>query len=162
MRKKQKRLSTATPIDARLCDLYDVDPGSGCWIWNYTKTSHNYGVITIDGRQVAAHRFSYQWFIGEIPSGLFVCHKCDNPLCINPSHLFLGTHVDNMQDASRKGRLRNGGRRGTKNGKAKLTEENVRAIRSASGTLHEIAAQFGVKHAIIGKIRTRKAWAHLE
>jgi hypothetical protein len=67
-----------------------------------------------------------------------------------------------MRDASRKGRIKNGGREGTKNAKARLTEDNVRAIRSASGTLHEIAERFGVKHAIIGKIRTKKAWTHIE
>lgn len=161
MRKKKRRPNTETPIDARFHSLYDIEQNSGCWVWNYTRTSNNYGLLTINGEQVPAHRFAYQWFIGEISDGLFVCHSCDNPPCVNPSHLFLGTHSDNMRDASDKGRLKNGGREGAKNGRAKLTEDDVRAIRAASGTLHEIAEQFGVKHAIIGKIRTQKAWRHI-
>ena len=77
---------------------------NGCWLWQRAKTNQGYGSLVIGGERWKAHRLAYSVFRGPIPEGLYVCHKCDVPQCVNPYHLFLGTHSDNMQDASKKGR----------------------------------------------------------
>lgn len=76
-----------------------------CWIWNGKKNNKGYGLIYAGRNNVLAHRFSYEMKFGKIPKGKFGCHKCDNPICVNPDHIFIGTQHDNMRDASLKGRL---------------------------------------------------------
>lgn len=76
----------------------------GCWIWQGGKNKDGYGAATVNGKYINAHRLSFKLNIGEIPKGMFVCHTCDTPSCINPEHLFLGTHEDNMKDMKKKGR----------------------------------------------------------
>lgn len=83
-----------------------VEKTESCWLWRGAVDTAGYGDCWFRGRTTGAHRVSWQIFRGEIPDGLFVLHKCDNPICVNPDHLFLGTHSDNMQDASAKGRLK--------------------------------------------------------
>ena len=97
-----------SPTSARL-DRFNqlVTVSSGCWNWTGKKNWKGYGVFWACGRYVGAHRFSYYAYRGSIPNGLFVCHICDNPGCVNPSHLFLGTARDNTQDSIRKGRYWN-------------------------------------------------------
>jgi len=82
----------------------DYSPITGCWIWTRAQRA-GYGAVYVNGKKESAHRVAYRLYIGEIPVGLCVCHTCDNPLCVNPDHLFLGTHSDNMKDAYAKGRL---------------------------------------------------------
>lgn len=83
-----------------------VEKGPGCWEWQGPKNGpKGYGLIEIDGKKVLAHRWSYEHHKGPIEHGLYVCHECDNPKCVNPSHLWLGTARDNIQDAITKGRL---------------------------------------------------------
>lgn len=135
---------------------------SECWDWTAGKHRQGYGQFKLDGRQQLAHRFSYQLYIGGITDGLCVCHKCDNPACVNPSHLFLGTQNDNMHDCANKGRSFDSS--GEKNGMSKLTEEDVRTIRTmyASGARQaDIAREFGVSRSTIYLIVHNRHWTKL-
>lgn len=82
---------------------YTVNPQTGCWEWKNSVGKNQYGHMGIGKKTSPAHRVSYELFIGEIPEGLFICHKCDNKPCVNPMHLFVGTQKDNMTDAQSKG-----------------------------------------------------------
>lgn len=93
-----------TPVQ-RLAQYTNV--GDGCWTWTGPHTPRGYGMVGSGNQKEYAHRLSYQLFVGEIPEGFEVCHHCDDPSCVNPGHLFVGTRADNMQDAKRKGRVRN-------------------------------------------------------
>lgn len=103
---------------------YSID---GCHYWTGAVNGPGYGSIKVNRKSEPAHRISYILYRGEIPSGLFVCHKCDNPGCVNPHHLFLGTRQDNMDDMIKKNRKADC--RGTKNGSSKLTDAQVREIK---------------------------------
>lgn len=103
-----------------------------CWGWKGYKIKNGYGRITINRKTYLSHRLIYILSYGEIAKGICVCHKCDNPACCNPKHLFLGTHKDNMNDMINKGRQKI--LKGEKCGKSKLTEENVREIRRLYAT----------------------------
>lgn len=108
---------------------------------------------------------SFMLYNGELPAGLDVCHKCDNPSCCNPEHLFLGTRSENMKDAVFKGRHKGyeniKSSRGVENGRAKLTEEAVREIRKSILTENALAKRYGVSRSQIGSIRRKVTWAHV-
>lgn len=85
--------------------LFIVNPDTGCWEWQRASDGLGYGQLNVDGKRYKAHRFFYEQKYGPIPEGLFLCHRCDNPACVNPDHMFVGTQKDNMRDAALKGRI---------------------------------------------------------
>ena len=136
-----------------------VDEGTGCWNWTAYKDRDGYGRMRFHGRMRLAHRVSFEVFCAPIPAGMYVLHCCDNPSCVNPDHLFLGTHADNMADKVSKGRQV--AFPGASNGSSKLTASDVLAIREAACTQRDIAKTFGVSVSLISQIRSRKLWNHL-
>lgn len=137
-----------------------INKTDGCWLWSGAISAHGYGYIKQHGQARLAHRVSWEMEGGPIPNGLFVCHRCDVRNCVNPKHLFLGTHDDNMQDASEKGRWACG----EKQWMSKLTAAQVveiRRLRSNGIKLKVIAEEFGVSTPTICQIINRKLWAHI-
>ena len=149
------------PLLERFEEKFRKTPG--CWEWLASRLPFGYGQIMINKRPRVAHRISYSLYVGPIPDGMQVLHKCDNPPCVNPDHLWIGTHADNMKDKVLKGRSNNKekGSPGEKNGRAKLTEINVRNIRSSTEQTKILAARYGVERTRIQKIRSNSSWKHL-
>jgi len=130
----------------------------GCWEWKKSSVGAGYGVISFFKRNYYVHRISYRLFIGEIPNGLMVCHKCDNVKCFNPEHLFLGTQKDNMSDAIKKNRMKFIPK-GVYKGKLKYTDKMVsemRKMRADGFTIREIRETYGISQAQLWKILTNK------
>jgi hypothetical protein len=141
---------------------------TACWVWTGGKTSNTkegYGQTSTKGRNELAHRKSWELHFGVIPAGLCVCHKCDNRICVNPDHLFLGTNKDNMEDCVAKGRFVVNSKVGVDCSSAKLTEEQVLEIRKLYATgqygYRGLAEQFGVDFGLIGRIIRREFWTHI-
>lgn len=128
----------------------------GCWIWEASKTWDGYGRFYFNHRQHLAHRVAYEIYKGKIPDGLIICHKCDTPSCVNPDHLFLGTHKDNAQDMISKGRKFI--TEGETHPMHKLTWDKVKEIRQDTRTQKEIALTYGVSRSMIGMIKQNKFW----
>lgn len=124
---------------------YDVNPETGCWEWNRSRNWAGYGATRYNGQSTGAHRAYHAHYNGPIPAGMLVMHSCDNPCCVNPAHLSLGTQRDNMHDRDRKGRNRNNP--GALHGAAVLTPDGVRAafaLREQGWLQREIASALGV------------------
>ena len=136
---------------------------SECWLWT-AAVRHGYGAIwegRRGGKMLLAHRLAYELYTGrEIPEGIYICHACDTPACVNPSHLVAGSAAWNMADMVAKGR------HVTLKGEAlpqtKLTEDEVLEIRAAPGLQREIAKRFGVSRQLVGYIKLRQIWSHLK
>lgn len=133
----------------------------GCWLWTAAQTKSGYGHMNTGGEMTRAHRVSYVLYKGSIPDGLFVCHSCDVRLCVNPSHLFLATGKENSEDMVRKGRST----RGEKNSSAKLTEDDVRYLRSIPKRDKVRKLLFAKQHSIayssLAQIINRRKWKHV-
>jgi hypothetical protein len=134
--------------------------GEGCWRWSAAKLPTGYGIFRLNGRNHYAHRLAYELWVGEISKGMFVCHRCDNPSCVRPDHLFLGTNRDNIADRTAKGRSHRP--IGERNPKAKLSSEDVAAIRSDTGRSSDIAKKYGIAPDTVRHIRNRRIWRHLQ
>ncbi len=106
LRKAWGTRKAKNPILKLFNEKWMPEPNSGCWLWTAYVDRDGYGNITINRKPTPAHRASWELFKGTIPKGLLVCHKCDTPACVNPDHLFLGTHKDNIRDSFAKGRKR--------------------------------------------------------
>lgn len=128
--------------------------GKECWEWTASKFRRGYGQLSHGQKNLKAHRVSYVLHFGNIPDGKLVCHRCDNPSCVNPEHLFLGSQFDNVKDQIAKGRRHDV--RGEKNGMAKLTEKEVNKIRKeyklGKVSQYFLAAKFGVSQGHISEI----------
>lgn len=131
----------------------------GCWIWMGKRHRSGYGEVFINGKGILCHRYAWKQTYGHIPHGLFVCHHCDTPSCVNPTHLFLGTARDNTQDRDRKERTA----KGEKSGTAKLTSTQVLDMRALKGTVSnkKIAILFSIHLSTVEKILGRKTWKHI-
>lgn len=128
-----------------------------CWEWPDLKNEHGYGLISYLRTPTRVHRFVYETIHG--PTDLFVLHKCDNPACFNPNHLFAGTQTDNMQDCSRKGRVKYPRLRGERHPMAKLPDAGVTAIlqRLLNGEAQvSLAREYGVSQSVISLIKLGK------
>lgn len=144
----------------------DRSSADGCWPYRGSISSHGYGKVAVtldDGKRadLLAHRIAWEREHGPIPRGMFVCHHCDNPPCVRPDHLFLGTPKENTQDMRSKGR----GSYGMNRWSARLSEDDVRAIRAAlaQGIIgRALARQYGVAGTTISAIRTRTNWTYLD
>ena len=137
------------------------EPNTGCWIWA-GSCSMGYGMIGVKGKNVKASRLSYTMYKGEIPDGLIVCHHCDNTYCVNPDHLFLGTHQDNANDKMRKGR--HNASKGENNPSSKLNNEIVLEILTLRGMgLGEvrIGKALGVSRWGVSKVMYGRSWTHI-
>ena len=140
---------------------------NGCWEWTAYRTGCGYGQLGAGGRKegvLYAHRLSYEIHVGAIPDGMFVCHRCDNPPCVNPAHLFLGTPEDNSHDARDKGRLVTPVLFGENAAPAVLTEVQAREIlarRQGGEILRTIASDYGVTITTVSYLARGKTWKHL-
>lgn len=140
-----------------------IEITKNCWLWEGYKNNCGYGEFKVNNKMTKAHRFSWSYYYGEIPAGLYVLHSCDNPGCVNPEHLFLGTPKDNAIDRQKKDR---GYRpRGEKCAHAKLKNEDVIKIRNRinnNETVMKIAKDYNVSWTTINSIKKQKTWNHIK
>lgn len=146
----------------------NITDRDSCWEWMCGKNKTGYGLFNINSQNYLAHRIAYTLLRGDIPRHICVCHTCDNPGCVNPGHLFLGTHKENMEDCWNKGRGYSGGPKlpliGSKNHQAKLSEDNVIEIRllAQSGVRRDkMALDYGVTVTTICRVINRVDWKHV-
>lgn len=148
------------PLSERLA-LHSEACASGCLLWTAKINADGYGRLKWNGRHRAAHRLAYEIAYGPIPKGLAVCHRCDVRNCIEPEHLFVGTHTDNMRDMMAKGRHKRPDSRGEKHGNARLTAADVLAIREDKRRVREIARHYKIDSGAISRIRSGERWGHV-
>lgn len=154
----------------RFVEKFSVLTVDECWQWEGANDTCGYGNVTINGRNKKAHRVAWESVNGQIPEGMYICHRCDNPGCVNPTHLFIGTQKDNMRDMKNKGRRKgiipnwktSPVKTGEKNANAKLSYKKAEEIRSLynSGdkTMVLLASMYGVNRNLISKVVRGKVW----
>lgn len=142
------------------------EPNTGCWLWDGSSHPRGYGCF-YDGKTRRAHRYAWALTVGPVPPGLFVCHRCDTPACVNPAHLFLGTPSDNAADAASKGRLhlQTAPVKGEAHWQHVLTDEIVvwirRVARAGTMTSGQVADRLGVSRTVVQDIAIGRKWKHI-
>jgi hypothetical protein len=158
---KIPRWSNTDTFQERFWRNVDKKSEDECWKWIGAFNHSTYGILCWSNKRVFAHRASWIVHNGDIPNGMLVCHKCDNPACVNPNHLFLGTQLENMMDAKNKDRCIRGER-----GRHTLTEDQVKQIRVLASTKEhtqiEIGEIFGISRVHVWYLVNRKSWAWLK
>lgn len=149
-RKRRNGDATTPSLMGIFNSKYMPEPNSGCWIWLGTIKNSGYGIIQYKKNRKRAHRLSFELHNGTIPNGLHVLHRCDNPTCVNPDHLFLGNHTDNMKDMVRKNRFF-----------SKLNRKKVASIKKDKRAAPVIAEAHGVSIGSIRNIKQNKTWRHI-
>ena len=151
------------PLEERFHAKYAIDEKSGCWIWTAVLNDKGYGMIGLPrtNRIARAHRVSWQLHKGDIPTGLYVLHRCDTPSCVNPEHLFVGTLKDNAQDMVNKGRDFRPDNRGERATWHKLTEEQALDCLTRRMSARKFAIMYGVSRSAVQRIWEGKNWRHL-
>lgn len=131
---------------------------NNCWEWTGLKDKDGYGLFNYKQKQYRAARTALSIDGRIVPDGMYACHHCDNPSCVKPSHLYIGTPKDNSRDAI----VRNRNRRGERSHFSKLTDDIVRHIRTADKCVGDLAKEYNVSHSAISLVRSRKTWKHIE
>lgn len=158
---RQRKLRNGKTLRDNFEDKYIPEPNSGCWFWIGSLAGNRYGKIRPDTGErtdLLAHRVSYELFKGTIPPDHIVCHRCDNVRCVNPDHLFIGTHKTNHTDAINKGRIKVAGKH---NPRAFLSEQDVVRIRTDGRPANVVAREYGVWPSTIHRIWNRETWTSL-
>jgi len=149
------------PVCKRFESKFIPTPECGCWIWTAGQDSKGYGRFFAHNKNMRAHRVSWEFYVGEIPAKVNVLHICDLPSCVNPQHLFLGNHFENMKDMAKKKRAKHPDQKGENHSQAKLNETQIREIRNCSDNNRKIALKYGVSDSMICQIKKRKKWIHV-
>lgn len=143
-------------IHSRFEALYIPEPNTGCFLWLGALRGKGYGCFKVGNKNQIASRVSYELYKGPIPEGMVVCHSCNTPSCVNPEHLYVGRYSDNTQQAVKEGRQFIAS--GTKNGQAKLTYEQVVAIRNDPRYQREIAKDYNISQLHVSRIKRKLVW----
>ena len=157
---------TRGPVEIRLLRRVAFDEPDKCWLWVGATIAAGYAVLGTDAGSVRGHRLMWTIVNGPIPNGLEVCHKCDVPRCLNPRHLFLGTHAENMADAKAKGRMHNWSHyTNMPPQKPKISIARIAEMRELHRrhvlTYRQLAAKFRISISQVENIVTRRSWKHL-
>lgn len=144
-----------------------ISDSDKCLEWSGALDIYGYGALTIERKVYKAHRFIYELLFGKLPSNISVCHRCDNPKCVNPNHLWAGTHAENMKDMVSKGRLTKNRAIGERSGQSKITEKDVLEIRrifrpySRKFGAPALGKRFGIAPTQVKNIIHRRNWKHI-
>lgn len=156
---RQAQIHGGTLVDR--FNAYVGERGGGCWEWSGYRDPNGYGRLNVGGIPVPAHRISWEVHFGPITSADHICHRCDNPSCVRPEHLFKGDYAMNTADKMAKKRHRYGVSRGADHGCAKLTEADVREIRRIGRPLRQHAERYGISTTQVWDIINRRSWRHI-